>query len=77
LFINLTPFVPLSILGEGEKKKEGLTPLLDAPKVRELKRGEYRVPTKTRFLWGKKPLLIKYFPPSLTKGRGSGGWVTK
>ncbi len=25
-FINLTPFVPLSILGEGEKKKVGLRP---------------------------------------------------
>jgi hypothetical protein len=31
--INLTPFVPLSTLGEGEeKKKEGLTPLLNIPK---------------------------------------------
>jgi hypothetical protein len=41
LLINLTPFVPLSTLGEGEeKKKEGAKPLLGAPKVRELKRGE-------------------------------------
>jgi hypothetical protein len=45
LFINLTPFkhpekssiflgtrfIPLSLKGEGEEKKEGLTPLLDAP----------------------------------------------
>jgi hypothetical protein len=31
IFINLTPCVPLSTLGEGEeKKKEGLTPLLDS-----------------------------------------------
>jgi len=29
---NLTPFIPLSFKGEGEEnKKEGLTPLLDAP----------------------------------------------
>jgi len=34
------PFLPLSLKGEGEKEKEGLTPLLDTPKVRELKRGE-------------------------------------
>jgi len=25
--------------GEGEEKKEGLMPLLNAPKIRELKRG--------------------------------------
>jgi hypothetical protein len=36
LFINLTPFIPLLyppllLKGEGEEKKEGLTPLLDAP----------------------------------------------
>jgi len=31
LLINLTPCVPLSNLGEGEEKKEGLTPLLDTP----------------------------------------------
>jgi len=30
LFINLTPCVPLSKNGEGEEKKEGLVPLLDA-----------------------------------------------
>jgi hypothetical protein len=29
LFVNLTPFVPLSKNGEGAEKKEGLTPLLD------------------------------------------------
>jgi len=37
LFINLTPFVPLSILGEGEEKKEELTPLLDTPKCKRVK----------------------------------------
>jgi hypothetical protein len=39
LFINLTPFIPLSfkIKGEGEEKKEGLTPLLDAPKSERVK----------------------------------------
>ncbi len=26
LFINLTPLIPLSTLGEGEEKKEGLRP---------------------------------------------------
>jgi hypothetical protein len=32
LFINLTPLIPLSILGEGEEFfKEGLTPLLHTP----------------------------------------------
>jgi hypothetical protein len=31
LFINLTPFIPLSFEGEGEEEKEGLTPLLDTP----------------------------------------------
>jgi len=37
VFINLTPLVPLSMiwicnsLHEGDYKKEGLTPLLDAP----------------------------------------------
>jgi len=31
LFINLTPLIPLSFKGEGEEKKEGLTPLLNAP----------------------------------------------
>jgi hypothetical protein len=31
LFVNLTPFIPLSFEGEGEEiLKEGLTPLLDA-----------------------------------------------
>jgi hypothetical protein len=59
LFINFTPFVPLSILGEGEKKKEGLTPLLDASKVRELKRGEAS--------------LNYIFPPFPYKGKGAGG----
>jgi len=30
-FINLTPFVPLSTLGEGEEiEKRGLRPLLDS-----------------------------------------------
>jgi hypothetical protein len=28
VFFNLTPFIPLSLKGEGEEKKEGLTPLL-------------------------------------------------
>jgi len=43
-FINLTPFVPLSTLGEGERVfREGLLPSLT------------------------------YTPPSLGKGRGSGG----
>jgi len=29
---NLTPFIPLSLKGEGEEKKEGLTPLLNTPR---------------------------------------------
>jgi len=29
-FIYLTPLIPLSFKGEGERKKEGLAPLLDA-----------------------------------------------
>jgi len=33
LFINLIPLIPLSLKGEGEIKKEGLTPLLDASLV--------------------------------------------
>jgi hypothetical protein len=41
LFINLTPFIPLSLKGEGEEiLEEGLAPLLNTPKSRELKRGE-------------------------------------
>jgi hypothetical protein len=32
ILINLTPFIPLSTLGEGEDiKKEGLAPLFDWP----------------------------------------------
>jgi hypothetical protein len=31
MLINLTPCVPLSILGEGEKKKEGLRPSKYSP----------------------------------------------
>jgi hypothetical protein len=34
LFIYLTPLIPLSFKREGEEKKEGLTPLLDASKSR-------------------------------------------
>jgi len=30
----------------------------------ELKRGKYGVPAKTKFLWGKKPLLHNQFPLS-------------
>jgi len=51
LFINLTPLIPLSIIGRyilsmgGRDFREGLCPS----------------PT--------------YAPPSLEKGRGSGGWV--
>jgi CII-binding regulator of phage lambda lysogenization HflD len=34
LFLNLTPLIPLSILGEGEENlKEGLTPLLNTPMI--------------------------------------------
>ena len=47
----------------------GALPLLDTPKARELKRGEYGAPAKTKFLWGKKPLLIKYSPLP-PRGRG-------
>jgi len=36
----------------------------------EFKRGEYGVPTKTKFLWGKKPLYRKYLPPSPYQGEG-------
>jgi hypothetical protein len=40
LSINLTPCVPLSLARRGGGiKKRGLRPLLDAPKVREFKRG--------------------------------------
>jgi len=56
LFINLTPFIPLSFSRRGRRKiKEGYA-LLNSQK-RRVKRGEYGVPTKTKFLWGKKPLL--------------------
>jgi len=40
LFINLTPLIPLSFKGEGEEIERGAKPLLDAQKIRELKRGE-------------------------------------
>ena len=33
LTIYLTPFIPLSFEGEGEIRKEGLMPLLDAPLI--------------------------------------------
>jgi len=35
LFINLIPLIPLSLKGEGEIEKEGLTPLLNTQKGRE------------------------------------------
>ena len=31
IYIYLTPCVPLSLKGEGEDMKEGLTPLLNSP----------------------------------------------
>jgi hypothetical protein len=62
LFINLTPFIPLSFLLEkerGKEKKEGRQPLLDAPTVREA-----------------KPLLLKYFPLPLIREGGQGDRIT-
>jgi hypothetical protein len=38
-FINLTPLIPLSLKGEGEEKKEGLMPLLNAPLSLPLSKG--------------------------------------
>jgi hypothetical protein len=67
LFINLTPIFynppPLSpsLSKGGGRIRKRAVPLSDAPKIRELKRGKYGVPAKTKFLWGKKLLLIKYF----------------
>jgi hypothetical protein len=56
IIIYLTPCVPLSFKGEGEKKKRGVSPLLKTPRRRELKRDE--VP------------LTKNFPLPLTRGEG-------
>jgi hypothetical protein len=66
LFINLTPFIPLSLKMKGEEKKEGLTPPLRRPvKLVSFKGGK-------RFREGLRPSFT-YTPPSLIKGRGSGG----
>jgi hypothetical protein len=35
-YVDLTPFIPLSLKGEGGEKKEGLTPLLGTPKIRRV-----------------------------------------
>jgi hypothetical protein len=53
LFIDLTPLIPLSIIGRCILSMRG---------KRNLERGE-------------APLLLT--PPSLIKGRGSGGWVDR
>jgi len=63
----------------------GYQPLLNVPENRESKRGEYGVPTKTKFLWGKKPQIYyrefkrdevplkKNLPLPLAKGKGIQG----
>jgi len=41
IFIDLTPFIPLSLKGEGEViNEEGLTPLLNTPYALVFKRGK-------------------------------------
>jgi len=39
-----------------------LNSLVSTPGHGESKGGEYGVPAKTKFLWGKKPLLYNQFP---------------
>jgi hypothetical protein len=39
-------------------------------KSREYKRGEYGAPAKMKFLWGKNPLFLKFFPFPSLRGRG-------
>jgi hypothetical protein len=82
LFINLTPFkhpekstifqgtrfIPLSFEGEGEETLErGFAPLR-RPLSMLYRRGSPK---------GRQALSKTIIPPSLIKGRGSGGWVTK
>jgi len=57
LFINLTPFIPLSLKGEGEDYGRGASAPLKHPDFGELKRGKASLSSS---------------PPSLGKGRGQG-----
>jgi len=63
MIIYLTPCVPLSFKGEGEGKKEGLSPLLDT-----LIRG-----CLVKGLKGASPLSRNSLPSPLHKGRGIKG----
>jgi len=63
LFINLTPLIPLSTLGEGKGKKEGRQPLLDAPLSESPSR-------RKRFREGACPKTRE-----LERGEASVGWV--
>ena len=67
-FINLTPLIPLSLERRGGNKERGASAPLRRPVSLTLpqRRG------KETLERGKAPLLLT-LPPSLIKGRGSGG----
>jgi len=73
LFINLTPFVPLSFKGEGEETFEGASPLQSTPDKRPspIDRILERLSSKG-IKRGKAPLRIS-LPSPLIKGRGIKG----
>jgi len=77
LFIDLTPFISLSLKGEGESYRRGATPLLNTPggrfpiyrvhasrrKKRDSREGRTWVPTKIKFCEVKAPFKISLPSP--------------
>ena len=75
LFINLTPCIPLSNLGEGEDiKKEGRQPLLNTPKIGESKRGRTSI---GRVGWEEREMLKRGEAGRKTTKNWGGGEVKK
>jgi hypothetical protein len=59
MLIYLTPLIPLSFKGEGEEKKEGLSPLLDTPHKKARLKSGWVVYIKCEYISGRPVWVLR------------------